>query len=111
MLQLARRFGLQIENTDNHPTGAEDTFWVGGHRYTQSNLDSDWHAFGWSLFRRLVADNVILAGYRHSSPEAVRLDHLSVSEFLATQVPGGAQTDFARLCARDVTSEYGGPPR
>ena len=32
MLQLARQFGLQIENTDNYPSGAEDTFWVGGHR-------------------------------------------------------------------------------
>jgi monoamine oxidase len=110
MLQLAQRFGLQIENTDSFPTGAEDTFWVGGHRYTQSALDADWHAFGWSLFRRLVAGNRIVAGYQHPSPEAVHLDHLSVTEFLATRVPGGASTDFAKLCALDATGEYGGPP-
>jgi monoamine oxidase len=110
MLRLARRFGLEIENTDAGPAGAEDTFWVGGHRYTQDQLDADWHAFGWAFFRKLVSGNGITAGHRHPSPEAVLIDRLSVSEFLAGQLPGGASSDFARLCALDVTSEYGGSP-
>ena len=110
MLGLARRFGLRLENTNANPPGTEDTFWIGGSRYTQAQLDADWHAFGWSFFHKLVAGTGLTAGYRHSTPEARLIDRLSVSEFLATELPGGPGTAFARLCALDVMSEYGGPP-
>lgn len=110
MLRPARRFGLSLDSTGRYPSGTEDTFWLHGRRYTQAMLDADWHEFGWSLFHRVGLTAPWPTSYQHFTPAALRSDHLSVAEWIDTEVPGGLASDFGRLCYLDAESEYGGPP-
>lgn len=48
--------------------------------------------------------------WNHHSREGVRLDHVSVSEFVATAVPGGTRTRLGRLLMENAISEYGADP-
>jgi monoamine oxidase len=107
--QLAKRFGLGLENTWADPTGVKDTYWFSGQRYTQKDLNRDWQDFGWKLFRDAVR-KAPHANYQHSSRTAHAWDHMSVSEWIETYVPGGLTGAFGRLCLSDVIDEYGGPP-
>jgi len=110
MLGLARRFGLALDDTSAYPAGAEDTFWLRGRRYSQADLDADWHAFGWDLFHRAGTEAGLPATYRHHTKRAVALDRQSVAEWIEAEVPGGLTSPFGSLCYLDTLSEYGGPP-
>jgi monoamine oxidase len=110
MLRLARRFDLALDDTSVYPRGAQDTFWMGGRRYTQADLDADWHAFGWKLFHRVGIDAGLPATYRHHTPDAYALDHQSVAEWIDAEIPGGLASPFGSLCSLDTMSEFGGRP-
>ncbi|HLY07035.1 MAG TPA: NAD(P)/FAD-dependent oxidoreductase [Rhizomicrobium sp.] len=108
-MRLALRFGLQFENTYADPRHVRDTYWFAGSRYTQTDLNLDWHDFGWKLFRDAVR-KAPGANYRHASPTAYEWDHISVSEWIDRYVPGGLNSAFGQLCYSDVIDEYGCPP-
>jgi monoamine oxidase len=52
-LALAKRFGLQLDNTDKYRPGTHpgrETMRFHGRRWSQTALDRDWHEWGWKLF-------------------------------------------------------------
>lgn len=106
---LARGFGLDLENTYAEPRGVEDTYWLGGARYAQSELNADWQEFGWALFHD-AALKVPRATYLHHGHAARAWDRMSASEWIQRFVPGGLSGRFGKLCHANLISEYGGPP-
>ena len=108
-LAMARRFGLDVENTYADPRGTKDTYWFSGQRYDQHALDKDWQEFGWKLFHdaALAAPR---ATYLHNSRKSRTWDNMSVVEWIERHVPDGMGGRFGKLCYSDVISEYGGPP-
>jgi monoamine oxidase len=108
-LGLARKFGLGLWNANAYPRDEQDTYRFGGERYTQADLNADWHSFGWKLFRHAV-ELAPHANYQSYSKIAYEWDHMSVPEWIERYVPGGTASRFGRLCLSDVIDEYGGPP-
>jgi monoamine oxidase len=113
-LALARRFGLHLDNTDKYRPGthpSRETMRFHGRRWSQAALDRDWHEWGWKLFHH--AANVTAPWPQlHNSSNAGgrRFDHMSVTEWVDTYIPGGAASEFGAVCIAAVLDEYGGPP-
>lgn len=113
-LALAKRFGLQLDNTDKYRPGTHpgrETMRFHGRRWSQAALDREWHDWGWKLFHH--AANVTAPWPQlHSASTAGgrRFDHMSVTEWVDACIPGGVASDFGALCIAAVLDEYGGPP-
>jgi monoamine oxidase len=110
MRRLARRFGLKLDNTQQGLQNTEDVYWFQGRYYTQSELDKDWHKFGWKIFNNAVKREPFPTLYNHFSPAGYKWDHMSVVDWIEQNVPSGLDSPFGRLCYQVVLSEYGGPP-
>ena len=110
MRRLAAYFGLTLDNTNAYPKGTVDAFWLNGHRYTEAQLNADWHEFGYSLFHETLNQAPWPTTYLTRTPTSIALDNMSAAEWIDANVPGGLAGDFGRLCYLDVESEYGGAP-
>jgi monoamine oxidase len=110
MLSLVRRFSLGLDDTSAYPAGTSDTYWFNGRRYTQAKLNSDWQHTYYSVFRHAARTVPWPQTYRKSSATARRWDAMSVPQWMAARLPGGAGTQFGGLCLQDVLDEYGGEP-
>jgi monoamine oxidase len=113
-LALAKSFGLSLDNTDKYRPGTHpgrETMRFHGKKWPQVALNRDWHEWGWRLFHHAAfvtapwpqLHNVNNAGGR-------RFDHMSVTEWIDTYIPGGVRSDFGAVCIAAVEDEYGGPP-
>lgn len=104
---LARRFGLQLDNVHQaQAKGSEDTFYLGGRYYTQSNADQDFAA----MYAALQADMDAAPFptlYDNYTPEAYALDHMSVYQWIETRVPGGHASSLGQLLDLAYATEYG----
>ena len=113
-LALASALGLTLDVASTpaaYPEGTQDTYWFNGGSYTQAQLNADWHAFGWALFRNTVKQMPWPTRYNlKNSQAAIAADHMSVTDWIAAHVPGSLGSAFGKLCYDDVLSEYGGPP-
>lgn len=113
-LALAKRFGLRLDNTDKYQAGthpSRETMRFHGRRWSQAALDREWHEWGWKLFHH--AANVTAPWPQlHNSSNAGgrRFDHMSVTEWVDTYIPGGVGSEFGAVCIAAVLDEYGGPP-
>jgi monoamine oxidase len=113
-LALAKRFGLQLDNTDKYRPGTHpgrETMRFHGRRWSQAALDREWHDWGWKLFHH--AANVTAPWPQlHNSSNAGgrRFDRMSVTEWVDAYIPGGVTSDFGALCIAAALDEYGGPP-
>jgi monoamine oxidase len=112
-LALARSFGLRLDNTDKYRPGTHpgrETMRFHGKKWPQAALNRDWHDWAWKLFHH--AANVTAPWpqlHNASSPGGRRLDHMSVTEWIDTYIPGGVASDFGALCIAAAADEYGGP--
>jgi monoamine oxidase len=109
MRALAAEYGLGLENVSHRLGNTKDTGWFDGREYGEGALVRDWQKFAWALFRQAV-ESAPSATWRKASATARQWDHMSVTEWVDTYVPGGAAGPFGKLCLADVISEYGGPP-
>ena len=113
-LALAKRFGLRLDNTDKYPPGTHpgrETMRFHGHRWSQAALDRDWHEWGWKLFHHAASVTAPWPQVHNSSTAGGRrFDHMSVTEWVETYVPGGTVSGFGAVCIAAVLDEYGGPP-
>jgi monoamine oxidase len=112
-LALAKSFGLGLDNADRYPPGTHpgrETMRFHGRSWPQSALNRDWHEWGWKLFHHAAFVTAPWPQlYNHNNPGGRRFDHMSVTEWLDTYVPGGAKSDFGSVCVAAILDEYGGP--
>ena len=99
-LALAKRFGLRLDNTDKYRPGTHpgrETMRFHGKQWPQAALNRDWHDWGWKLFHH--AANVTAPWpqlHNASNPGGRRVDHMSVTEWVDTHIPGGVEVRLRR---------------
>jgi monoamine oxidase len=106
---LAKRFSLPLDNLHAaEPKGSEDTYKFFGRYYLQSKADSD--------FLGKVADRVFYEAntgtiypttFDSSTALAVRLDNMSIYEWIESRVPGGHRSDLGQLLDFAYNIEFG----
>lgn len=100
---LAARLGLaeEVVNGGDLPSG-EDIYWIDGGYYTRREATADWSAVGYRAFRA--------AARELGTPDGeMRLDSLSVPEWLDSTAIGSSSRLGKLLLANTVT-ENGGDP-
>ncbi|MFN2629431.1 MAG: flavin monoamine oxidase family protein, partial [Gaiellaceae bacterium] len=107
ILALAKRFSLPVVDLlAAEPAGSTETYWFLGGRYSTAQADTD---FG--PVRDNAKNDLTAAGYPtlwNSYKQAgYDLDHISVSEWIDTRVPGGHSSAFGRLLDAAYNEEYG----
>ncbi len=81
-----------------------------GKKWPQAALNRDWHEWAWKLFHHAAFVTAPWPQtYHASNPGGRRLDHMSVTEWVDTYIPGGVASDFGALCIAATLDEYGGP--
>jgi monoamine oxidase len=112
-LALAKSFGLRLDNTDKYPSGTHpgrETMRFHGKKWPQAALNRDWHEWGWKLFHHAAFVTAPWPQqYNTNNAGGRRFDHMSVTEWLDTYIPGGAASDFGAVCIAAVLDEFGGP--
>jgi monoamine oxidase len=111
--RLAAAYGLDLDNVDVYPPHTHPNAYLlrfGGRFWPQSELDREWHEWGWRLFRRAAnVDAPWPTTYRRHSRQAWAWDHQSAAEWIERHIPGGLRSNFGRLCVAIMLDEYGGP--
>src|SRR5262245_51112182 len=107
VLALARRFGLPL--ADLHaaqPDGSTPAYFVLGERYAWERADRDF-----APVREALADDFRDVGpvttHAESTPAAVRLDRMSVRDWIERRVPGRTQSPIGRILDVAFASDYG----
>jgi monoamine oxidase len=112
-LALAKSFGLRLDNTERYPSGTHpgrETMRFHGKKWPQAALNRDWHDWGWKLFHHAAFVTAPWPQlYRANNPGGRRFDHMSVTEWIDTHIPGGVASDFGALCIAATLDEFGGP--
>jgi monoamine oxidase len=112
-LALAKSFGLRLDNTDKYPPGTHpgrETMRFHGKRWPQAALNRDWHEWAWKLFHHAAFVTAPWPQtYNASNAGGRRFDHMSVTEWVDTYIPGGVASDFGAVCIAAVLDEFGGP--
>jgi monoamine oxidase len=109
---LAKRFGLELENVNGGALLDErltEVYWLDRRPYTVRQAVEDWGG-AYQQFHAAAGAAPFGQSWNHHTSEGVRLDHLSVSEFVETAVPGGTHSRLGRLLIQNAISEYGGDP-
>lgn len=104
---LARRFKLGLLDTHAAwPPRARDTCFLNGSYYAMSDADRDFAKIYPTLQKQLgsVAANTT---YANATPEARRLDAMSVLDWIERYVPGGTSSQLGRLIKEAYRNEYG----
>src|SRR5262245_7291654 len=107
LLALARQFELPL--TDLHaaqPDGSAPTYFFLDRPYAWERADRDFQ-----LVREALAEDFrevgALTTYAESTPAAVRLDQMSVRDWIERRVPGGTEAPFGRVLDVAFASDYG----
>jgi monoamine oxidase len=104
---LALRFDL--DTVDLHkaePTGSTDTYFFGGRYYSASQANTDFQP----VFKRLTDDNNAApfpTTYNNFTQAGFDLDHMSVSQWIDSRVPGGHSSKLGQLLDVAYNIEYG----
>jgi monoamine oxidase len=110
MMAIVRELGLSLieVNAGNLPPGG-DTYWMDGADYSYDDANDEWGVVS-RAFRDALAAAPYPSTYASHTTEAVRLDRMTVDEWLDAIVPGGLSSRFARLMQCNAVSEYGLDP-
>ncbi len=107
MHRLAARFGLPLLNTfAARPQGARDTCYLDGRYYSMTDADRDFAQIYPVLQQQLNAVNPTTT-YATATPEARRIDAMSMSDWVTRYVPGGLNSQLGRLIKEAYRNEYG----
>jgi monoamine oxidase len=104
---LADRFELEI--VDLHAAelaGSTDTYFFGGHYYSAAQANTDFQP----VFQRLSDDNTAAPFptlYNSFTQAGFDLDHMSVSQWIESRVPGGHSSKLGQLLDVAYNIEYG----
>jgi monoamine oxidase len=109
---LAKRFKLPLDNLhEAEPAGSQDTYQFLGEYYKQSSAEAD--------FLRRVADRVAddandadyPTTYNNFTEAGVKLNAMSVYQWIESRVPGGHQSNLGQLLDVAYAIEYGADTR
>jgi monoamine oxidase len=105
--RLARRFGLALLDTiaARQPHG-RDTCFLDGRYYPMAEADADFAKIYPVMQLQLGKVNAETT-YANATPEARRLDAMSMRAWIARYVPGGMNSQLGRLIDEAYTNEYG----
>jgi monoamine oxidase len=107
MRRLARRFGLPLLNTyASRPPHSRDTCYLDGRYYPMSDADRDF-ANIYPLMQAQLGKVDALTSYVNATPEAKRLDAMSMHDWIVRYVPGGLDSQLGRLIKESYRNEYG----
>lgn len=107
---LARRFGLSLLDTfAAMQPRARDTSYFGGRYYPMQQADADFAAV-YAVLQRQLQQIGAVTTYDRATPEAQRLDAMSVHDWIARYVPGGISSRMGQLLTCAYWNEYGVAP-
>jgi monoamine oxidase len=104
---LAERF--ELETADLHaaePAGSTDTYFFGGRYYSAAQANTDFQP----VFQRLQDDNTAAPFptlYNSFTKAGFDLDHMSLSQWIDSRVPGGHSSKLGQLLDVAYNIEYG----
>lgn len=107
MRRLAKRFGLGLLDTlAPRPPHSRDTCYIDGRYYPMADADRDFAKIYPIMQAQLgkIADSTT---YANATPEARRLDAMSLREWVVRYVPGGPASPLGRLIEVAYWNEYG----
>ncbi len=105
--QLAHRFHQGLLDTyAARPPQARDTCYLDGRYYTMIQADRDF-AHVYQIMQEQLAHVDPATTYATATPEARRLDAMSMADWIVRYVPGGLESQLGRLIAQSYRNEYG----
>jgi monoamine oxidase len=107
MRRLARRFGLPLLNTyAARPPRSRDTCYLDGRYYAMADADRDFAKI-YPLMQAQLAKVDALTSYVNATPEAKRIDAMSMHDWIVKYVPSGLDSQLGRLIKESYRNEYG----
>jgi monoamine oxidase len=103
---LALELGLALDDlTDHYRAGTEAVTYVDGGPYSPAAMLADWARVYPAVARDAKAAPWPTLWDRHS-PDAARLDRMSLAEWIERNVPGGLRSRFGSTLSLGYTGEY-----
>lgn len=105
--QLIKRFGLRTTDlSDSRTDRARSVMYFRNRYYRVEELAQDFEAFA-PLLHQQFQQAGFPTTHTHCTPEGVRLDHLSVYEWIEQYVPGGHDVPVGHLLETACSGFYG----
>jgi monoamine oxidase len=105
--RLARRFHLPLLDTYTaRPPDARDTSYLDGRYYAMTDADRDFAKIYPTMQAQLSKINA-LPDYKNATPEARRIDAMSMRDWIVRYVPEGLDSQLGRLIKEAYRNEYG----
>lgn len=105
--RLARRFSLGLLDTyAGRPPHARDTCYLDGRYYSMIDADRDFGEI-YPVLQSQLAKMPSTITYATATPEARRLDAMSMRDWIERYVPGGLRSQLGRLIKEAYRNEYG----
>ena len=105
--QLAQTLGLPLDNLlAAEPSGTEPFYWFDGAPYTYAQATDDIKTI-WQQIHSDVSAASYPTLYNSYTARGYALDHLSIADWIAAYVPGGAASRLGRLLDVAYNIEYG----
>ncbi len=107
MLELVNELSLPLDDLwVPWPTHTQAIYYFNGHRYPRHQAFLDFREVFPALKRDLRAAPWPPLWNRSHSPEELRLDRMSLTEWIERNVPGGMASDFGKFTAIAYIGEY-----
>ncbi|HTU82693.1 MAG TPA: FAD-dependent oxidoreductase [Candidatus Acidoferrales bacterium] len=104
---LCKRFGLRLLDTySGRPPHARDTCYLDGRYYPMSQADADFAKLYPTIEAQLGKVNPDTT-YANATPEAKRIDAMSMRAWIERYVEGGVRSQLGRLIDEAYRNEYG----
>jgi monoamine oxidase len=105
--RLARRFGLGLLDTiAARAPHSRDTCFLDGRYYPMADADRDFARI-YPIMQGQLGKVNALTTYANATPEARRLDAMSMRDWISRYVPGGLTSQLGRLIDEAYLNEYG----
>lgn len=106
--RLAADFELELELADGEWLDQyEDVLWVDGSRYSIADANEDWSG-AYQSVKRALGNAPWPQTYDSNTEEGRRLDHISVPEWIDSEIAGGMSGRLGKIMYTTVIAEYGG---
>jgi monoamine oxidase len=106
--QLAQELGLTLDNLlATEQNGTEPLYWFDGAPYTYAEATDDIKTI-WQQLHKDVSAASYPTLYDSYTPRGLELDRMSIADWIAAYVPGGAASRLGRLLDVAYNIEYGG---